>query len=200
MRLGKRIFDFFFSLIGLVFLSPLFILIGILIKFDSSGPIFFRQERIGLNGKKFRMYKFRTMAGDAEKKGMQITVGKDSRINRIGHYLRKFNLDELPQLINVLKGEMSIVGPRPEVPNYVELYTKEQKRVLSVKPGMTDYASLDFRKEDDLLGRTSDPEDFYIKEVLPKKLKLNLRYMEDQSFWLDMKLIFRTIGRIIAGK
>ncbi|HEC66944.1 MAG TPA: sugar transferase [bacterium] len=196
--MGKRIFDLFFSLIGLVILSPLFLVIAMLIKLDSEGPIFFRQERVGLRGRLFNIYKFRTMAANAEKIGGQITVGQDSRITRIGRSLRRFNLDELPQLINVSKGEVSLVGPRPELPKYVELYSEEQKRVLSVKPGMTDYASIKFNKENEILAGSSHPEDDYVRKITPQKIILNLKYINDQSLLLDFKLILRTLNEILG--
>lgn len=196
--MGKRIFDIFFSLVGLVTLSPLFLLIAMLIKLDSEGPIFFKQERVGLRGRLFNIYKFRTMAANAEKIGGQITVGQDSRITRIGHSLRKFNLDELPQLINVFKGEVSLVGPRPELPKYVELYSEEQKRVLSVKPGMTDYASIKFNKENEILAKSFHPEDDYVKKIMPQKIILNLKYINDRSILLDFKLILRTLNEILG--
>ena len=196
--MGKRIFDLFFSLIGLVILSPLFLLIAMLIKLDSEGPIFFKQERVGLGRRLFNIYKFRTMAANAEKIGRQITVGRDSRMTRIGRSLRKFNLDELPQLINVFRGEMSLVGPRPELPNYVELYSEEQKRVLSVKPGMTDYASIKFNKENEILAESSHPEDDYVRKIIPQKIILNLKYIDDQSLLLDFRLILRTLNEIMG--
>ncbi len=196
----KRLFDFSSSLAGLIVLSPLLLIIGLLIKLDSSGPVFFRQNRVGLHGKQFNIYKFRTMTAEAEELGKHITIGRDPRITRIGHFLRRSNLDELPQLINVLKGEMSIVGPRPEVPKYVELYTEEQRKVLSVKPGMTDYASIEFRNEDDMLASSSNPEEYYINELMPKKLTRNLEYINNQSLLLDIKLILETLKRIVQRK
>lgn len=196
--MGKRIFDLFFSITGLVTLSPLFLLIAMLIKLDSEGPVFFKQERVGLGGRLFNIYKFRTMAANAEGRGGQITVGQDSRITRIGRSLRRFNLDELPQLINVFKGEMSLVGPRPELPEYVELYSEEQKRVLSVKPGMTGYASIKFNKEAEILAESFHPEDGYLRNIMPQKIILNLKYINDQSLLLDFKLILRTLTEILG--
>lgn len=197
--MGKRIFDFFLSAVGLAILSSLFLLMAILIKLDSKGPIFFKQERIGLKGKVFNIYKFRTMLVNAEREDKQITIGLDPRITRLGRILRKFNLDELPQLINVLKGEMSLVGPRPEVSKYVKLYSEEQRKVLSVKPGMTDYASIKFNKENEILAGSSHPENDYVKKVMPQKIILNLRYINDRSILLDFKLILRTLKEILEG-
>lgn len=194
----KRLFDFFSSLFGLIVLGPLFFIVALLVKLTSSGPVFFRQERVGQHEKIFRIYKFRTMEVDAEKKG-QLTIGKDVRITGIGHVLRKTNIDELPQLINVLKGEMSLVGPRPEVPKYVALYTVEQKKVLNAKPGMTDYASLKYRSESELLGKSKNPEEEYIMKVMPEKLALNLEYIRNRSFILDIKLIVQTIADILKS-
>jgi lipopolysaccharide/colanic/teichoic acid biosynthesis glycosyltransferase len=194
----KRVFDIIFSLLGLTVLLPIFLVISIVIKVDSKGPVFFRQVRVGKNGKEFRILKFRTMVVDADKKGMQITVGKDSRITKSGYVLRKFKLDELPQLINVLFGDMSFVGPRPEVPKYVALYDENQKSVLKVKPGITDIASIEYRDENTLLGESDNPEKTYIEEVMPTKLKLNMEYIRNISIVNDVKLIFKTIFRIIT--
>ncbi len=196
--MGKRIFDLFSSAVGLVILSPLFLLIAILIKLDSTGPVFFRQKRIGLKGKMFNIYKFRTMLANTKAEDRQITIGLDSRITRLGRILRKFNLDELSQLINVLKGEMSLVGPRPEVPKYVELYSEGQKKVLSVKPGMTDYASIEFNKESEILASSSHPNDDYVKKIMPQKIILNLKYINDRSILLDFMLILRTLREILG--
>jgi len=196
--MGKRIFDLFSSAVGLIILSPLFLLIAILIKLDSTGPVFFKQKRIGLRGKMFNIYKFRTMLANTKGEDRQITIGLDSRITRRGRILRKFNLDELPQLINVLKGEMSLVGPRPEVPKYVELYSEGQKKVLSVKPGMTDYASIEFNKENEILASSSHPKDDYVRKIMPQKIILNLKYINDRSILLDFKLILRTLREILG--
>ncbi|MBW4827966.1 MAG: sugar transferase [Clostridiaceae bacterium] len=192
----KRIFDFTCSLIGLIILSPFFLIIAIVIKVDSKGPVFFKQKRIGKNGNPFEIYKFRTMVVDAESLGKQITVGEDPRITRVGSFLRKYKLDEFPQLINVLIGDMSLVGPRPEVPRYVEIYNDVQRKVLLVKPGITDYASIEFRNENDILGKSNNPEEEYIKTIMPTKLDLNLKYIDEMSFSHDIKLIFKTIGRV----
>ena len=163
----KRIFDIFFSIFGLILFSPIFLIIGVLIKLDSPGEIFFRQIRITKDEKEFKIYKFRTMKKDTEG-NKQITVGEDSRITKLGNILRKTKLDELPQLINIIKGEMSFVGPRPEVPKYVALYTDEQKEVLKVRAGITDYASIYFSDESEILGEQEDPERYYIEKILPR--------------------------------
>lgn len=193
----KRSFDIVFSLIGLIILLPLFIVVGLLIKLTSSGPVFYYQTRVGYKGMDFRLFKFRTMKVDADKNGLLTVGGRDPRVTSIGYYLRKFKIDELPQLINVLNGTMSFVGPRPEVRKYVDLYTEEQRKVLLLKPGITDYASLEYFSENDLLARSSDPEATYINEVMPAKLKLNLKYMNDVGLYTDVKLILRTIGKIL---
>lgn len=194
----KRIFDIVFSLTGILLLSPLFVIISILILIDSSGAIFYKQIRIGKNGKKFGLLKFRTMRPDSDKKGLITVGGKDPRVTRVGHFLRKYKLDELPQLFNILLGDMSFVGPRPEVEKYVELYDEKQLKVLDVKPGLTDYASLAYINESDILGQSDDPEKTYIEEVMPDKLKLNLEYINDQSFTTDMKVIGKTILKIFS--
>ena len=172
-------------------------MISILIKLDSKGPILFKQIRVGKNGKPFKIFKFRTMVVDAEKKGMQITVGRDSRITKSGHVLRKTKLDELPQLFNVLTGEMSFVGPRPEVPRYVEMYDENQKSILKVRPGITDLASIKYRNENDLLAKSLDPEATYINEIMPKKIELNIEYLKNMSVLYDIKLIIRTVLVVI---
>jgi lipopolysaccharide/colanic/teichoic acid biosynthesis glycosyltransferase len=181
-------------LIGLVLLSPVFFLIAFAIKLDSAGPVFFRQERIGQYGRPFRIHKFRTMIADAESKGLQVTVGRDSRVTRVGAFLRRYKLDELPQLIDVCTGKMSLVGPRPEVPKYVAHYPPELRDlVLSVRPGITDNASILYRSESDILARAVDPEKAYIEEVLPEKLQLYVGYVRHRTFWGDLKIIFRTL-------
>ena len=196
----KRLFDTMFSLINLVVLSPFLISCAILIKLDSKGPAFFRGERVGLNGKSFRIYKFRTMVVDAEKLGGPSTSDDDPRITRVGKLLRKYKLDELPQLINVFNGDMSIVGPRPEVPIEVETYNGEEKKVLNVKPGITDYASLTFHNEGEIVKGSSDPHQAYREKIRPEKLKLALRYVEEQSFWVDLKIIFETIKTLVKTR
>ncbi len=189
----KRLTDVLISVIGLVLLFPFFLLIGIRVKADSSGPVFYIQDRVGKGGRLFKLFKFRTMRMEADQ-ATAITVGqRDPRITRVGYILRKYKLDELPQLINVLKGEMSLVGPRPEVEKFVTLYDQEQRKVISVKPGITDYASIQFRNENQLLEGKADPIDFYIREIMPVKLKLNLAYIREQSFWVDLKVIVKTI-------
>lgn len=194
----KRLFDFTASLAGLMLLSPLLIVIMLAIRLESSGPAFFLQERVGLEGKRFRIIKFRTMRQSAPAEGPQITIGQDPRITPIGHTLRKFKLDELPQLINVLKGEMSLVGPRPEVPAYMARYTQEQQAIiLSVRPGITDFAAIEFSDEADILASTADPEAVYAQEIMPRKFALYQRYVQERSFWLDLTLIGRTLGKIV---
>jgi lipopolysaccharide/colanic/teichoic acid biosynthesis glycosyltransferase len=195
----KRIFDIVLSLFGLIVLAPFFILIALLIVVDSRGGVFYRQVRVGKNGNDFYLFKFRSMRTDADKKGLLITVGgRDSRITRMGYYIRKYKLDELPQLLNVFFGDMSLVGPRPEVRRYVDMYTAEQKIVLSVKPGITDYASIEYSNENELLGKATDPEKVYIEEIMPAKLKLNLKYIAEQGIVTDLKIIFKTLAKIIS--
>ncbi|MCK6648807.1 MAG: sugar transferase [Bacteroidia bacterium] len=194
----KRIFDIFFSLIGLILLLPVFLLIAIIIVADSRGGVFYRQTRVGKDAKDFRLFKFRSMRTDADKKGLLTVGGKDSRITRVGYYIRKYKVDELPQLINVLIGDMSLVGPRPEVRRYTDLYNSEQQKVLSVKPGITDYASIEYSNENELLGKASDPEKVYIEEIMPAKLKLNLKYIAEQGVFTDMKIIWMTIVKILS--
>ena len=194
----KRLFDFVASSFGLILLTPIFVLIALWIKLDSRGAIFFRQERVGFQGALFRIHKFRTMVLDAEKKGKQITVGADSRITTVGGFLRKYKLDELPQLIDVLVGDMSLVGPRPEVPKYIDCYSDDEKNeVLSVKPGITDNASIEFRSESELLANAKDPEVTYINEVLPKKIAIYRIYVRERSFFGDVAIIFKTIFLIV---
>jgi lipopolysaccharide/colanic/teichoic acid biosynthesis glycosyltransferase len=194
----KRLFDIFFSLSGLIILSPFFILISLLIILDSRGGIFYKQIRVGKNGKDFSLFKFRSMRTDADKKGLLTVGGRDSRITRMGYFIRKYKIDELPQLLNVFTGSMSLVGPRPEVRKYVDLYNTEQKMVLSVKPGITDYASIEYSNENELLGKATDPEKVYIEEIMPAKLKLNLKYIAEQGSMTDLKIIVRTLLKIIT--
>lgn len=197
--ISKRIFDLFFVIIGLFLLLPIFVLIATLIKRDSDGPVLFKQVRVGLNDKYFKVLKFRTMVIDAEQKGTKITAGGDPRITKTGQWLRKYKLDELPQLFNVLLGEMSLVGPRPEVPEYVEFYSTEQKNVvLSVLPGITDTASIEFRNENDLLADSKDPVKDYREKVLPIKLAYYEQYVKKRSLWLDFKIIIKTIVAIFS--
>lgn len=192
-KVVKRIFDLICSTLGIIVLSPVLIVIAIKIKFGSDGPIFFKQIRVGENNKEFEILKFRTMVVDAEKLGRQITVGNDSRITKIGEFLRKYKLDELPQLINVFKGDMSLVGPRPEVPRYVKLYNEEQRKVLEVKPGITDLASIRYRDENELLGKAENPDEFYINTIMPDKLALNLEYIDKNNVFIDIYIILKTI-------
>ena len=198
--ISKRLFDLFFSSLGLCALGPLLLLIAASIKLDSPGPVFFRQERVGRFGKPFRIHKFRTMRHDPSAQGLQITVGADSRITRVGHYLRGSKFDELPQLMDVWLGSMSLVGPRPEVPRYVAYYSQAMReKVLSVRPGITDIASIEYRDESAVLARAQDPEQAYINEVMPQKLALAASYVDHASVWLDIKLICRTIMAIVRG-
>jgi lipopolysaccharide/colanic/teichoic acid biosynthesis glycosyltransferase len=189
----KRIFDLFFTILGLIILLPFFALIAIWVMLDSRGGVFYRQERIGKDQKPFKLLKFRSMRTGADKQGL-LTVGmKDSRITRSGYYLRKYKLDELPQLINVLLGDMSLVGPRPEVEKYVKLYSEEQLKVLSVRPGITDLASIKYRNENDVLASFEDAEAGYIQSVMPDKLKLNLMYIQNRSLLMDLRIILTTV-------
>lgn len=194
----KRIFDFVLATIFLILLAPIFIFIAIRIKLDSKGSVFYKQVRVGLNGKDFGIYKFRTMFVGADKKGLLTVGGNDARITKPGIFLRKYKLDELPQLINVVFGDMSIVGPRPEVRKYVDLYSKEQLLVLSVKPGITDYASIAYSRENEILAKATDPEATYINEIMPDKLALNLKYIREQSFVIDIKIILQTLVKIVS--
>jgi lipopolysaccharide/colanic/teichoic acid biosynthesis glycosyltransferase len=193
----KRFFDLFFSVAGLIPLFPVFALIATFIKLDSPGPVFFRQVRVGQYGELFRIFKFRTMVTDAEKKGPLISRGDDPRITRIGAFLRKYKIDELPQLLNVIIGDMSLVGPRPEVPCYVDAFREQYQLILMVRPGITDYASLEFKDENDLLRAADDPERKYIDEILPVKIEYYKRYLLEQSLLTDIKLIFRTLSGIV---
>lgn len=196
--MSKRLFDWFSSLLGLLVLAPFLVVLAVWIKLDSAGPVFFRQERVGRAGKRFRIHKFRTMVTDAEKKGLQITVGADARVTRVGHWLRKYKFDELPQLIDVWLGHMSLVGPRPEVPRYVACYPAEVRDlVLSVRPGITDKASIEFKDENEILGRAEDPHAAYLNEVLPIKLRYYVAYVRERSFFGDLYLIFRTIRALV---
>ena len=192
----NRLCDILFSLFGIVILLPVFILISILVGVSSRGGIFYRQIRVGKNNKDFALFKFRSMKVGADKDGLLTVGNKDSRITKVGVFLRKYKLDELPQLFNVLIGEMSLVGPRPEVRKYVELYTVEQKKVLIVRPGITDYASIEYRRENEILAKAENPEQVYINEILPHKLQLNLKYINDQSLSAYFSIIFKTIGKI----
>lgn len=198
--MAKRAFDFLSALLGLILLFPFFLLIGLLIKLDSAGPVFYLQERVGEKGKLFNLFKFRTMRMGADK-STAITVGnRDPRITAFGYYLRKFKVDELPQLINVVMGNMSLVGPRPELKKFVDLYSSEQRKVIEVKPGITDYASIKFRNENELLAGKTDPVDYYVRKIMPIKLRLNLQYIKDQSLWVDFKIIGSTLWLIFQKR
>ena len=192
-----RFFDFILSLVGLVVLAPIFIVLAIWIKTDSKGPVFYKQVRVGQNGIDFGLFKFRSMVVDADKKGLITVGGRDPRITRSGYFIRKYKLDELPQLINVLLGDMSLVGPRPEVRKYVELYTDEQQKVLSAKPGITDYASIEYMDENEILGKSSDPEKTYIEEIMPEKIKYNMKYIQNKNVSEYFKIIFLTLLKIV---
>lgn len=193
----KRAMDIVISGGALLVLWPVLVLIALAIKIDDPGPVFYRQVRVGRNGREFRIYKFRTMVVDADKKGLAITVGRDNRITRMGRILRKTKLDELAQLINVFTGEMSFVGPRPEVPKYVNMYTPYQRQVLLVRPGITDYASIAYRNENDLLAGAEDPEKMYIDVIMPDKIELNMKYLHEISPLADIRLILSTIVAVI---
>ncbi len=196
----KRLFDIVASALGLIVLSPLFLILAIWIKLDSKGPVFYRQVRVGLHNKDFRIFKFRTMRQGADN-GSLVTIGdRDPRVTRSGYFIRKFKLDEFPQLINVLVGDMSFVGPRPEVRHYVNYWTPEQMHVLDVRPGITDMASIKFRNENELMAKAEDPEKYYIEVIMQEKLKLYLEYVDHHSFFGDIGLIFKTIWSIIANK
>jgi lipopolysaccharide/colanic/teichoic acid biosynthesis glycosyltransferase len=191
--------DIFISFVAAVILLPLFFIISVLILLDSQGGIIFKQSRVGKNNHDFYLYKFRSMYRNSDKKGLITTGSSDSRVTRAGRFLRKYKLDELPQLFNILKGDMSIVGPRPEVRKYVDLYTPEQQRVLSLRPGLTDYASLEYINEGELLAGAEDPETLYIREIMPAKLRLNLQYIDEKSAKTDFRIILETIGRIFSA-
>lgn len=195
----KRATDIFISITGLIVFAPFFITIASFIKIDRKGPVFFRQERVGRDFKSFRIYKFRTMAEDFLP-GAPITVCGDRRITLIGRILRKSKIDELPQLVNVFKGEMSVVGPRPEVPKYVEMFREEYEKILKVRPGITDYAAIEFSDEETILARYNDPEKGYIEEVLPRKIVLYNRYLKEKGFLVDIKIIWLTIYNLLTKK
>lgn len=195
----KRLFDIICSLVGIIFLFPVFLIIVLAIVINSGFPIFYFQTRVGKNNRDFKLFKFRTMHTNADKKGLLTVGGRDPRVTPVGYYLRKFKLDELPQLFNVLFGSMSLVGPRPEVRKYVDMYNEEQKRVLEVKPGITDYASLEYINENELLAKSENPEQTYIQEIMPAKLKLNMRYIEETGLLTDLTIITRTVQKIVSG-
>lgn len=193
----KRVFDVMASGLGLLLLSPLFLIIAICVKADSPGPVFYGQTRVGRGNRDFRLFKFRSMRVGSDKKGLITVGGRDPRVTRSGYYIRKYKLDELPQLINVFTGDMSLVGPRPEVRKYVDLYTPEQLHVLDVRPGITDLASIRYRNENELLEQAADPEQYYREVVMQDKLRINLEYISDRSFFKDIKIIFLTFWAIV---
>ncbi len=196
----KRLFDLVSCCLAVTLLLPLELAIAIWICCDSKGGIFYKQVRVGKDNKDFNLLKFRTMRSKADTVGPLITVGEDTRVTRSGRVLRKYKLDEIPQFLNIIKGEMSVVGPRPEVRRYVDLYDEQQKRVLTVKPGLTDYASIEYISESELLANSAEPERTYIEEIMPAKLSLNLKYIDNQSFIEDFKIIFKTFSSIIKKK
>ena len=191
----KRLFDLVLSICGILFLLPFFIIVSVLIKLDSPGGIIFKQTRVTKGGKEFKIFKFRTMRPDTEKQG-QITIGADNRITSVGNFLRKTKLDELPQLFNIVMGDMSFVGPRPEVPKYVAMYNKNQKEILNVRAGITDYASIYFSNESEILGKEKEPEKFYIEKIMPYKIELNKKYIKEAGLITDIKIIFLTIFKV----
>lgn len=193
----KRVFDILLSSLGLLLLSPLFFAVAVVIKVQDSGPVFFVQERVGMNFRTFRLYKFRTMLSGTSYAGPPVTTAGDPRITSVGRALRWAKLDELPQLINVLKGDMSLVGPRPELMKYVELFRSEYDKILSIRPGITDFAAIDFRNEEFILNKYQDPEEGYVTEVLPAKIVLYKKYLNEMCFATDLKLIILTILKIL---
>lgn len=189
----KKLFDITASFFGILILSPLFIFISLWVGLSSKGGVFYKQIRVGRNNKDFKLYKFRSMRVNSDKQGLLTVGSKDSRITKAGYFIRKYKIDELPQLFNVLKGDMSFVGPRPEVRRYVDLYSEEQMKVLSVRPGITDPASIKYRNENDILSSASNPEEYYIQHIMPDKLKINIDYINKRTFVKDIKIIFQTI-------
>ncbi len=196
----KRLFDLFASGCGLIVLSPLFLVVSILIKIDSRGPVFYRQVRVGFHNRDFRIFKFRTMRVGSDKGSLVTIGGRDPRVTRVGYYLRKFKVDELPQLINVFIGDMSLVGPRPEVRHYVDYWTPEQLHVLDVRPGITDPASIKFRNENELMEKAENPEEYYINVIMQEKIRLYLEYVANHSFWRDLGIIFKTFWVVIKER
>lgn len=200
MSAGKRLFDLILGLLGLVITAPVMAGAAILIKLEDGGPVFFHQERVGMQGRRFMIWKLRTMVVDAERRGGQLTVGTDGRITRVGRWLRLAKLDELPQLINVVGGTMSLVGPRPEVPHYVELYSASQRKVLDLVPGITDPASIEYRDEAAILAASKDPERTYVEVIMPEKIRLNLEYARSRSgLWSDVQVVLRTLAVLFRG-
>lgn len=195
----KRLFDIIASGLGLIVLSPLFAVLAVWIKADSKGPVFYRQTRVGRNNKDFRLYKFRSMRPDSDRLGLITVGGHDPRVTRSGYYIRKYKLDEFPQLINVFIGDMSLVGPRPEVRKYVDMYTPEQMHVLDVRPGITSLASIRYRNENDILAASENPDRCYTERVMPEKLAIDLEYVSKANLWTDIKLIFGTFKAIIVS-
>jgi lipopolysaccharide/colanic/teichoic acid biosynthesis glycosyltransferase len=193
---AKRLFDVGATIAGLFVLWPVLLIVALLIKLDDGGSVFFRQERVGRAGRRFRVWKFRTMIPDAERRGGALTVGQDPRTTRVGRWLRRSKLDELPQLFNVLAGDMSLVGPRPEVPRYVARYSAEQRRVLDLVPGITDPASIAYSRESELLARAPDPERYYVTAVMPDKIRINLTYAARATRWTDVKVVLGTLGHL----
>ena len=196
----KRLIDFGASLLGLVLLSPILLVLAVLIRLDSSGPVFYRGVRAGRLGKPFRMIKFRTMVANADRIGGPSSAGDDPRITRVGHFLRCYKLDEFPQLINVLRGEMSLVGPRPEVPEYAAMFNQEEARILGVRPGITDWASIWNSDEGALLAGSADPEKTYLEKIRPEKIRLQLKYVDNHSFWTDIRILSETIKILLLGR
>jgi lipopolysaccharide/colanic/teichoic acid biosynthesis glycosyltransferase len=194
----KRIFDIIASALGLLLLSPLLLILALLVVSGSQGGAFYRQTRVGKDARPFTLYKFRSMRPASDQQGLLTVGARDNRITRTGYFLRKYKLDELPQLWNVLRGDMSLVGPRPEVPRYIDMLNEEQRRILSVRPGLTDYASLEYFEEDELLAQSDDPEKTYIREILPTKVELSLRYIDERSFSKDLQVIWKTVKRVVS--
>jgi lipopolysaccharide/colanic/teichoic acid biosynthesis glycosyltransferase len=196
---GKRLFDFWWSMLGLAVLAPLLFLIALLVKAADGGPVFFRQIRVGYRGRPFRIWKFRTMVDQVASRGAELTIGNDPRVTRTGAWLRRFKLDELPQLLNVVVGEMSLVGPRPEVPCYVAQYTTEQRRVLDLTPGITGIASIRYSNESEILGRAADPERTYVEAIMPDKIRLGLAYAARATMWTDFRVVVATLRGLIPS-
>lgn len=197
--MAKRLFDFILSTIGILLLLPALITIALLVYFTSKGPVLYKQQRIGKNGKPFTLFKFRSMASGSDKKGLLTVGNKDARVTPLGYYLRKYKLDELPQLFNVWLGDMSLVGPRPEVEKYTSLYDSYQRKVLEVKPGITDYASLNYINENDILAKAEDPEKTYVEKIMPCKLRLNMIYINEVGLFTDIKIIGKTLIKIVTN-
>lgn len=198
----KRLFDFAIALSGLVLLSPLLIIVALVIKLESKGPVFYRGARVGRHGKPFKIYKFRSMVQDAERQGASSTAASDMRVTRCGHFIRKFKLDEFSQLINVLVGDMSLVGPRPEVQKFVDMYTEEEKAILTVRPGITDWSSIKFHNEGEIIEASGieDADEAYAKLIRPEKLRLQLKYVKERNLWVDIKIIMTTVSTIVSTR